>query len=58
MGDVPASDGLRESVALVHFAGLVLNLEARTLARESGEVIALTRGEFAAGGVFANPSNR
>ena len=31
----------------VRFAGLVLNLDACTLARESGETILLTRGEFA-----------
>ena len=31
----------------MRFAGLVLDLDAFTLARESGEAIALTRGEFA-----------
>src|ERR1700691_3439541 len=31
----------------VRFAGLVLNLDACMLARESGETILLTRGEFA-----------
>ena len=31
----------------VRFWGLVLDVDARTLARDSGEVIALTRGEFA-----------
>jgi TolB-like protein/DNA-binding winged helix-turn-helix (wHTH) protein len=47
MRDVPGSDGLRLPSSLVHFADLVLDLDACTLARESGEVIPLTRGEFA-----------
>jgi TolB-like protein/DNA-binding winged helix-turn-helix (wHTH) protein/Flp pilus assembly protein TadD len=50
MRDVPKVDGLRfprEAAPLVCFAGLILNLDARTLARESGEAIPLTRGEFA-----------
>jgi TolB-like protein/DNA-binding winged helix-turn-helix (wHTH) protein/Flp pilus assembly protein TadD len=37
----------RQPAAIMRFASLVLNLEACTLARESGEVIPLTRGEFA-----------
>jgi two-component system OmpR family response regulator len=36
-----------EAPSLVRFAGLVLNLDAWTLARDSGEAIPLTRGEFA-----------
>src|ERR1700727_2758630 len=35
-----------ESPSLVRFAGLVLDLDACMLARESGEAISLTRGEF------------
>ena len=35
------------SRSLARFAGLTLNLAACTLARESGELIPLTRGEFA-----------
>jgi DNA-binding response OmpR family regulator len=38
---------LREAASLVRFAGLVLDLDARTLKRQSGEAIPLTRGEFA-----------
>jgi pimeloyl-ACP methyl ester carboxylesterase/DNA-binding winged helix-turn-helix (wHTH) protein len=38
---------LREAASLVRFAGLVLSLDACMLARETGEVIPLTRGEFA-----------
>jgi adenylate cyclase len=48
--DVPESDGsepLREAAAPMRFAGLVLDLDASTLAREAGEAIPLTRGEFA-----------
>jgi TolB-like protein/DNA-binding winged helix-turn-helix (wHTH) protein len=40
-------DPSREGASPVRFAGLVLNLDAYTLARDSGEVIPLTRGEFA-----------
>src|SRR3984957_10386628 len=36
-----------ESASLVRFAGLVLDLDACMLARESGEAISLTRAEFA-----------
>ena len=38
---------------LVRFAGLTLNLAACTLARELGEPIPLTRGEFALLRLFA-----
>jgi DNA-binding winged helix-turn-helix (wHTH) protein len=38
---------LREAPSLVRFAGLVLDLDACMLARESGEAISLTRGESA-----------
>src|SRR3984957_8630271 len=37
----------REGGSPVRFAGLVLSLDACVLARESGEAIRLTRGEFA-----------
>jgi TolB-like protein/DNA-binding winged helix-turn-helix (wHTH) protein/Tfp pilus assembly protein PilF len=50
MRDVAGFDAvtpLGEASSLVRFAGLVLNLDAWTLARDSGEAIALTRGEFA-----------
>jgi TolB-like protein len=36
-----------EAKAAIHFAGLILDLDACTLARESGEAIPLTRGELA-----------
>jgi len=61
MHDVPKSDGsepLREPPSLVRFAGLVLNVDARTLERESGEVIRLTRGEFALLRVFVTRPGR
>ena len=38
---------LREGASPVRFAGLVLSLDAYTLAHDSGEAIPLTRGEFA-----------
>jgi adenylate cyclase len=50
MREVPESEGSesrREAGAPIRFAGLVLDLDACTLARESGEAIPLTRGEFA-----------
>ena len=50
MRDEPESDEIkspREAARLMRFAGLVLDLDAFTLARESGEAIPLTRGEFA-----------
>jgi TolB-like protein/DNA-binding winged helix-turn-helix (wHTH) protein len=50
MRDVPESDGSeprRDVAAHVRFAGLVLDLDACTHLRESGEAIPLTRGEFA-----------
>jgi adenylate cyclase len=61
MRDVPESDGLRpprEASSPVRFAGLVLDLEACTLARESGEAIPLTRGEFAMLRVFVTRPGR
>jgi hypothetical protein len=50
MRDALEFDGVKPSphVTLpVRFAGLVLSLDAYTLARESGDAIQLTRGEFA-----------
>jgi DNA-binding response OmpR family regulator len=50
MRDALGFDGvkpLREALPLVRFAALALNLDACVLAHESGQVIPLTRGEFA-----------
>jgi class 3 adenylate cyclase/predicted ATPase len=50
MHDATGFDGVkpsREAATPLRFAGLVLDLDACTLARESGEAIALTRGERA-----------
>jgi DNA-binding winged helix-turn-helix (wHTH) protein len=50
MRDIAGFDGVkpsRESASVVRFAGLVLDFDACLLARESGEPIPLTRGEFA-----------
>jgi adenylate cyclase len=61
MRDVPEADGLRplgEGVSPVRFAGLVLDLDACTLSRESGETIPLTRGEFALLRVFVTRPGR
>jgi DNA-binding response OmpR family regulator len=38
---------LREAASIVRFAGYMLDLECCMLARESGEAVPLTRGEFA-----------
>src|ERR1700727_1902794 len=50
MRDALEFDGAKAAPELtlpVRFAGLVLNLDACMLARDSGETIPLTRGEFA-----------
>jgi TolB-like protein/DNA-binding winged helix-turn-helix (wHTH) protein len=49
MGEVPGFDVKlsQEAASIVRFAGYLLDLEACVLARESGEAIALSRGEFA-----------
>jgi DNA-binding response OmpR family regulator len=50
MRDAPGSDRVkpsREAASVMRFAGLVYDLDASTLARDSGEAISLTRGEFA-----------
>ena len=38
----------REAPSLLRFAGFILNLDASTLVGETGEAVALTRGEFGA----------
>lgn len=61
MRDVPEAGGLRplgEALSPVRFAGLVLDLDASTLTRESGEAIPLTRGEFALLRVFVTRRGR
>ena len=61
MRDVPEAGGLRplgEASSPVRFAGLVLDLDASTLTRESGEAIPLTRGEFALLRVFVTRRGR
>jgi adenylate cyclase len=61
MRDVPEAGGLKlpgEASSPVRFAGLVLDLDAWTLARESGEAIALTRGELALLRVFVTRPGR
>jgi len=54
-GDGAAS---RSEARPLRFAGLVLDLDACTLVRESGEAIALTRGEFALLRVFVTRPGR
>ena len=53
-GEVPLS----EAKAPVLFAGLLLDFDACKLARESGEAIKLTRGEFALLRFFADHPRR
>jgi TolB-like protein len=53
-----AANPLLEASTLVRFAGLALNLDACTLARDSGEAITLTRGEFALLRVFVTRPGR
>ena len=47
MGETDSLGPLREAKSVMRFAGLVLDLDARTLKRQSGESIQLTRGEHA-----------
>ena len=56
--DVDGALPLSEAKAPVHFAGLILDLDACTLARESGEAIQLTRGEFTMLRFFASHPRR
>jgi TolB-like protein/DNA-binding winged helix-turn-helix (wHTH) protein len=61
MRDVPEAGSLKplgEASSPVRLAGLVLNLDASTLQRESGEAIPLTRGEFALLRVFVTRPGR
>jgi adenylate cyclase len=61
MLDAARSDGVkpsREAASLVRFAGLVLNLDACMLARESGEAIPLTHGELAVLRMFVSRPGR
>jgi class 3 adenylate cyclase/predicted ATPase len=61
MRDPESVDGampLSEAKAPVHFADLILDLDACRLARESGEAIQLTRGEFALLRFFASHPRR
>jgi class 3 adenylate cyclase/predicted ATPase len=56
--DVDGAMPLSEAKAPLHFAGLILDLDACTLARESGAAIQLTRGEFALLRFFASHPGR
>ena len=47
-----------ENGGRLRFGGLILDLDACTLARESGDDIGLTRGEFALLRLFANRPGR
>ena len=50
MRDAPESrqwEHPHEAPSLLRFAGFTLDLDARTLVGETGEAVALTRGEFA-----------
>jgi adenylate cyclase len=61
MRDTAGFEGVRparEPASVVRFAGLVLNFDACLLARESGEPIALTRGEFAVLRMFVTRPGR
>jgi adenylate cyclase len=61
MRDAPESGRLeqsREGPSLLRFAGFFLDLGACTLVRETGEAVALTRGEFALLRVFVTRPGR
>ena len=61
MRDALGFDGvkpLRETATFARFAGLVLNLDACTLACDSGDTIPLTRGEFALLRMFVTKPGR
>jgi DNA-binding winged helix-turn-helix (wHTH) protein len=49
---------LSEAKAPVHFAGLILDLDACMLSRDTGETVPLTRGEFAMLRFFAGHPRR
>jgi class 3 adenylate cyclase len=56
--DIDGATPSSEALARVLFAGLILDFDACTLARESGEAIQLTRGEFALLRFFASHPRR
>ena len=61
MRDAPGSGQLeqpREAPSLLRFADFILDLGACTLVRETGEAVALTRGEFALLRVFVSRPGR
>jgi TolB-like protein len=61
MVDAPGFDGVkpsREAATPLRFAGLVLDLDACMMARESGEPVPLTRGEFAVLRMFVSRPGR
>ena len=61
MVDAPGFDGVkpsREAATPLRFAGLVLDLDACMLARESGEAVPLTHGEFAVLRMFVSRPGR
>ena len=61
MRDTAGFDGVkpsREPASVLRFAGLVLNFDACLLARESGDPIPLTRGEFAVLRMFVTRPGR
>jgi TolB-like protein/DNA-binding winged helix-turn-helix (wHTH) protein/cytochrome c-type biogenesis protein CcmH/NrfG len=61
MRDAPGSgrlEQLREAPSLLRFADFILDLDARTLVRETGGTVALTRGEFALLRVFVTRPGR
>ena len=61
MRDAPGSGRLeqpREAPSLLRFADFILDLGACTLVRETGEAVALTRGEFALLRVFVSRPGR
>ena len=61
MRDATGLDGFepsREAATSLRFAGLILDLDACMLARESGEAIPLTRGEFALLRMFVTKPGR
>jgi TolB-like protein/DNA-binding winged helix-turn-helix (wHTH) protein/Tfp pilus assembly protein PilF len=61
MRDAPGSGRLeqpREAPSLLRFADFILDLDARTLVRETGEAVALTRGEFALLRAFVTRAGR
>jgi DNA-binding response OmpR family regulator len=56
--DAEGAASSNDAKSPLRFAGLILDLDACTLARESGEAIPLTRGEFALLRVFVTRPGR